>query len=49
VAVFAALVHLSRFYYLYGTTLLWKSVLMLFIGGALLLGAIALRRRGEAA
>jgi hypothetical protein len=49
VAIFAALVHLSRFYYLYGTTLLWKSVLMLFIGVALLLGAIALRRRGEAA
>jgi hypothetical protein len=49
VAVFAALVHLSRFYYLYGTTLLWKSVLMLLIGAALLLGAIALRRRGEAA
>ena len=28
-AVFAALLHLSRFYYLYGTTLMWKSVIML--------------------
>ena len=49
VAIFAALVHLSRFYYLYGTTLMWKSGLMLLIGAALLLTAIALRRRGEAA
>jgi hypothetical protein len=48
-AIFAALVHLSRFYYLYGTTLLWKSGLMLLIGAALLLTAIAMRRRGEVA
>lgn len=42
-AVFAALVHLSRFYYLYGTTLLWKSVIMLGVGAALLLAGVALR------
>jgi len=44
-AVFAALVHLSRFYYLYGTTLMWKSVIMLAVGAALLLGGVALRNR----
>jgi uncharacterized membrane protein len=43
-AVFAALVHLSRFYYLYGTTLLWKSVIMLTVGASLLLAGIALRK-----
>jgi len=52
-AVFAALVHLSRFYYLYGTTLMWKSLIMLCAGAALLLAGIALRNRkpesGEAA
>jgi len=52
-AVFAALVHLSRFYYLYGTTLMWKSLIMLCAGAALLLGGVALRNRrpesGEAA
>jgi hypothetical protein len=44
-AVIAAMVHLSRFYYLYGTTLLWKSVIMLCVGAALLLAGIALRNR----
>ena len=44
-AVVAALLHLARFYYLYGTTLMWKSVIMLFVGAALLLGGIALRQR----
>ena len=44
-AVFAALVHLSRFYYLYGTTLLWKSVIMLVVGATLLLAGVALRDR----
>jgi Domain of unknown function (DUF4401) len=52
-AVFAALVHLSRFYYLYGTTLMWKSVIMLVVGAALLLASVVLRNRqagsGEAA
>jgi len=52
-AVFAALLHLSRFYYLYGTSLVWKSVIMLCMGAALLLAGIAMRTRrpeaGEAA
>ena len=45
-AVFAALVHLARFYYLYGTTLMWKSVIMLTVGAALLVAGAALRNRG---
>jgi hypothetical protein len=44
-AIFAALLHVARFYYLYGTTLLWKSVIMLSAGAALLLAGIALRER----
>ena len=44
-AVVAALLHLGRFYYLYGTTLMWKSVIMLCAGGALLLAGVALRNR----
>jgi hypothetical protein len=52
-AVFAALVHLARFYYLYGSTLMWKALIMLLIGAALLLGGVALRMKepdaGEAA
>jgi hypothetical protein len=44
-AVFAALFHLSRFYYLYGTTLMWKSVIMLSVGAALLVAGSALHRR----
>jgi uncharacterized membrane protein len=44
-AVLAALLHLARFYYLYGTTLLWKSVIMLCAGAALLLAGFALRDR----
>jgi hypothetical protein len=44
-AVFAAMLHLARFYYLYGTMLLWKSVIMLFVGAALLLGGVVLRDR----
>jgi len=43
-AVLAALLHLSRFYYLYGTTLLWKSVIMLSVGALLLLAGTALYR-----
>jgi Domain of unknown function (DUF4401) len=31
-AVFAALVHLARFYYLYGTSLMWKSMIMICLG-----------------
>ncbi|HEY6123037.1 MAG TPA: DUF4401 domain-containing protein [Steroidobacteraceae bacterium] len=44
-AVFAALLHLSRFYYLYGTTLLWKSVIMLAAGALLLMAGVLLRKR----
>jgi hypothetical protein len=48
-AVLAALVHLSRFYYLYGTTLLWKSLIMVCVGAALLFAARVLRRAGSPA
>jgi hypothetical protein len=48
-AVLAALVHLSRFYYLYGTTLLWKSLIMVCVGAALLTAARFLRRARSAA
>jgi uncharacterized membrane protein len=48
-AVFAALLHLARFYYLYGTTLMWKSLIMLAVGVALLLAGVALRNRGPEA
>jgi hypothetical protein len=48
-AVLAALMHLSRFYYLYGTTLLWKSLIMVCAGAALLFAARFLQRaRGTA-
>ena len=43
-AVFAALLHVSRFYYLYGTTLMWKSVIMLVVGAGLLFAGAALRK-----
>jgi hypothetical protein len=44
-AVLAAMVHLARFYYLYGTTLMWKSLIMLTVGAVLLLAGVALRNR----
>jgi hypothetical protein len=44
-AIVAALLHLSRFYYLYGTTLMWKSVIMLAVGAGLLAGGVRLARR----
>jgi len=44
-AVFAALVHLSRFYYLYGTSLTWKSVIMLCLGALMLGIGVLLQRR----
>lgn len=47
--ILAALVHLSRFYYLYGTTLLWKSVIMLSVGAAFLALGIRFRRREDGA
>jgi len=45
----AALVHLGRFYYLFGTTLLVKSLIMLVIGTLLVLGAWFVRQRAIAA
>lgn len=45
VAILGALMHLSRFYYLYGTTLITKSVIMLCVGAALLAGGYWLHRR----
>ena len=44
-AIFAALVHLSRFYYLYGTTLMWKSMIMLCLGVAMIGVAVLIQRR----
>jgi hypothetical protein len=46
-AILAALLHLSRFYYMYGTTLLWKSLIMLCVGAGLLALGVWLRRRDE--
>jgi hypothetical protein len=43
-AVLAALLHVSRFYYLYGTTLIWKSAIMLVAGAGLLFAGAALRK-----
>ena len=43
-AILAALLHLARFYYLYGTSLLWKSAIMLVAGAVLLLAGIAMRK-----
>lgn len=47
VAILAALLHLARFYYLYGTTLLWKAAIMGVVGAAML--ALAVLQRREAA
>lgn len=44
-AILAALVHLSRFYYLYGTSLLWKSLIMLVTGSCLLLLGALMKAR----
>jgi len=44
VAILAAMLHMARFYYLFGTTLLWKSALMLAAGAALLLAGVAIRK-----
>ena len=48
-AILAALMHLSRFYYLYGTSLLWKSLIMGVTGAALLALGAWFQRRDEAA
>jgi hypothetical protein len=45
VAILGALLHLSRFYYFYGTTLLTKSVIMLCVGAASLAAGYWLHRR----
>jgi uncharacterized membrane protein len=47
VAILAALVQLSRFYYLYGTTLLWKSLIMVCVGAALLGAGVWLAKRAR--
>lgn len=49
VAILAALVHLGRFYYLYGTTLTMKSVIMLVAGIVTLGIGVWLSRRAEPA
>ncbi|MEO8018978.1 MAG: DUF4401 domain-containing protein [Pseudomonadota bacterium] len=46
-AVLAALLHMARFYYLYGTTLMWKSLIMALAGAALLLAGVTLRKREQ--
>jgi hypothetical protein len=48
-AVFAALAHLARFYYLYGTSLTWKALIMACLGVALLAAGLWLRQRAGAA
>ena len=47
-AIVATLMHLSRFYYIYGTSLTWKSVIM-FCAGTAMLGAAVLLQRRQAA
>jgi len=42
-AVFAALMHLAKFYYLYGTSLTWKSVIMVCVGVALVGVSLAVK------
>jgi hypothetical protein len=46
IAVVAMLMHVSHFYYLFGTTLVVKSIIMLILGAALLLGARTIRAAG---
>jgi hypothetical protein len=43
-AIAGALLHLGRFYYLHGTSLLAKSAVMLGLGAVLVAGALVLRR-----
>jgi hypothetical protein len=44
-AVVGALAQLSRFYYFYGTTLMWKSAIMLVLGAAMIVAGVTLQRR----
>ena len=46
VGILAALAHLARFYYLYGTTLMWKSFIMLVAGAVLLAAGACWRSDG---
>lgn len=46
-AVLAALLHLSRFYYLHGTTLLWKSLIMIGVGAILLFAGAVLSKHAR--
>jgi hypothetical protein len=48
-AAFASLLHLSRFYYLYGTSLTWKSLIMLCLGAGLLGVGVMLQKREASA
>jgi hypothetical protein len=45
VAILGALLQMSRFYYLYGTTLMWKSTLMLALGASMLTAGVWVQRR----
>jgi hypothetical protein len=44
-AILAALVHLSKFYFLYGTSLTWKAVIMACLGVAMLGAGLLARAR----
>jgi len=44
-AVFAALVHLSKFYFLYGTSLTWKAVIMSCLGVAMVGAGLLVRAK----
>ena len=45
VAILGALLQMSRFYYLYGTTLMWKSTIMLVLGALMLAAGVWVQRR----
>ena len=45
VAILGALLQMSRFYYFYGSTFMWKSVIMLTLGALLLGAGVTLQRR----
>jgi hypothetical protein len=48
-AAFAALAHVARFYYNFGTSLTWKSLIMVCAGAALLGAGLLLKRRAAEA
>jgi uncharacterized membrane protein len=48
-AIAAALIHVLQFYFLLGTTLLTKSLIMLGVGALLLGGGLVLRRQAATA